>query len=585
LSNQAIASAENVSVRFGDNGPWIVREASLAIWPGEIVVIAGPSGSGKSTLCSLLAGIIPHFQSGVMEGQVKICGQDTQLVSYTELVRNVSTVFQNPETNIFALKAIDDVAFGPENIGSSVAQIQRCVTDAADWTMSWPLLPESTGEMSGGQKQRLAIASSLAIMPKLLILDEPTTDLDPVGKRQVAETLAHLRGQIDLALVVVEHDLSNVVAIADRLVLMEAGRIVIDASPRHVLENHREHLVRLGIRVPAFADIGYVLRDAGAAVPIPLTEQEMHAALQEHPLQAAEVRRHIVSKRDGSDDGSQQIGPSRALKRCTDDPVIEFRDVEFRYRSREAPTLTEIDLRVERGELVAIVGPNGSGKSTLLRLMMGFERATKGEVLVAGLTGRRLRPHRLAAKVGYGFQNPDHQLFERTVRDECAFSLRRSGLSEETVELRVQAVLTTVGLEQYADRHPATLSRGEKRRLAVATALVLSIDVLLLDEPTTGQDSRTLAGLFEIIGRLHREEHTTVLMVTHDLEIVWRYATRVIGVCDGHVLFDGAPDVMFSAENEHLLRRAQLEPPLYTTVDAAVRARDEFRRSGEVNRT
>lgn len=577
MSNEPVVRAEHVSVSFRDDGPSIVRDVSLTVDPGEIVVIAGPSGSGKSTLCSLLAGIIPHFQGASMEGRVTVCGLDTQEVRFTDLVRHVATVFQNPETNIFAVKAIDDVAFGPENIGSSSFEIEQRLSQAVDWTESWSLLNEATAELSGGQKQRLAIASSLAIMPRLLILDEPTTDLDPVGKRQVAETLANLQKHHDLALIVVEHDLSNLVAIADRLVIMDSGEVLVDAPPRQVLDVHRHDLKRLGIRVPSFVEMGWVLQDAGATSALPLSEDDMHEALRQRPALAGAVRRHIESERITSPYVRSLDAEDEQLPEGLRRPIIELNQVAFRYPGRKEHTLEDLDLIVHRGEIVAIVGPNGSGKSTLLRIMMGFERVTRGDVVVAGLSGRKLRPHRLASMVGYGFQNPDHQLFESTVHGECAFSLKRSGLSQSSIDDRVQEVLSTVGLEQYADRHPATLSRGEKRRLAVATALMHDIDLLLLDEPTTGQDRRTLAGLFEIINRLNDRDGTTVVMVTHDLDVVWKYATRVVGISEGRVLFDGSPDDVFAGESEALLRQAQLQPPLLTTIDTATFALQDVR--------
>jgi energy-coupling factor transport system ATP-binding protein len=553
-ANHGLINLDGVSVTYHEGGPPILDRVHLSIRPGELVVIAGPSGSGKSTLCSLLGGVIPHLRKATVEGRVEICGLDTKETVFPEIARIVATVFQNPETNLFALKAVDDIAFGPENLGSDNDELRDRVGQAIEWTNSWDLLTERTVELSGGQKQRLAVASSLANNPKLLILDEPTTDLDPIGKSEVVDMLVGLRSRHAMTLVVVEHDLSRLVGIADRLVVMDRGRIVLNGPPVELLEEHRDKIRRLGVRIPGFVEVWYMLKDEGVTTPLFLNDAELARALEANP----EARRAVAARFSAI---SRRVRPL-AQTIIRPEPIVELRDITFRYPGRPKPTLNQIDLRIEKGEIVGLVGPNGAGKSTLLQVLMGLRKPSSGEIFVAGHRGRRVRPHRLSDRVGYGFQNPDHQLFEQTVRDECAFTLRRRGFGEAEVESRVDQVLKIIGLDEQGDRHPATLSRGEKRRLAVATALVLNIEMLLMDEPTTGQDARTLEGLFELICSLNEEAGTTVVMVTHDMDVVWKYATRVICVKDGEVFFDGIPEVCLSPANAGALRDAQLQPPL-----------------------
>jgi len=544
--------AEGLSVRYPGQDDLILDELEATIRPGEFVVIAGPSGSGKSTFCRCILGLIPNLTKGdIVSGHIEICGQDTRHHKVHELAQMVGMVFQDPETNIFSLVVLDELAFGPENMGLDKTEIIRRIQLASDWVGVRELWTHRTDRLSGGQKQRVAIAGLLAMLPQILVLDEPTTDLDPVGKRQVIETLARLKTSLGLTIIVIEHDLSNLLQVADRLVIMgEKGRVVQQGPPGRVLADGYADLELLGMRIPTCARIGHLLSDSETAPGEgTLSDAAALALLQKHRARAPQI--------------FQELGLS-AMGRPEDDrPVIlQTQDLRFQYQ-RGQPVLDGVDLSVLQGEFVALVGPNGSGKSTLLKLLVGLLKpATKGSIQFWDHDGELVRRKELTQHVSYVFQDPNHQLFATTVWDEVAFGLVVRNEEQAVIDERVTDVLQRVNLLHYRHRHPATLSRGEKRRLAVATALCSPIELLLLDEPTTGQDRKTLEGLFDILRRLNQEQGTTVVFVTHDMLTVWQYATHIIGLKDGRRVMDGPTAEVLNTTNEDLLHELDLSLPL-----------------------
>lgn len=513
----------------------LLESVNLTIEQGELVAVVGRSGSGKSTLCNAVNGTIPRFIDAEVSGSIRLSGQETADLPFADLTQSVNTVFQNPEQNVFGLTGVDDLAFAPENIGLSRMSIADRVAQSADRISLWDLLPRPTNLLSGGQKQRLAIGSCLTLQPALLILDEPTTDLDPAGKEEVVTALHRVRHELGLTMMIVEHDLNNVVGVAERMILMDHGTIVRDASTVTMLTEHLDDLRAAGVRIPRQTD---------------------HTPPAPSPDPAATQLREIVTVRTSAPPaGHPRAGTSPGP---ADRPVLEFSHTTFSYRGRRGePILRDVSLTIGHGEWVAVLGRNGGGKSTMLRLVTGLIKPTSGSIAVDAQRIQQMRPRQLARTVGYAFQNPDNQLFASSVLQECLFSLRRSKLSEPERLDRVEDVLRSVGLYEQRERHPATLSRGEKRRLAVATTLVQDVKLLLLDEPTTGQDANTLHGLMQIMRRLN-QAGTTVMMVTHDTDVVREYCSRVICVDAGRIVLDGTPLEVFDPANEEVLRRCHL---------------------------
>ena len=398
-----------------------------------------------------------------------------------------------------------------------------------------------TFAISGGQKQRVSIASNLAMLQEMLALDDPTTDLDPVGKAEIVQTLRRLHDERGMTILVIEHDLNDLIEFANRVIVMDSGHVAYDGIPVEVLSEHYQELERLGVNLPQHVEIAHLLAQNEGSATLPMGRNEAFAVL-----------RRFVEERPGY---LSRIG-APALPAGA--PVISVRELEFAY-DPATPILRQLSFEIRQGEFVAIIGANGSGKSTLVNNLIGLLRPDKGEITINGRDTRQVRVSDLVEDIGYVFQNPDHQLFADTVEDELRFSLRTRKLPVEEVARRVTETLETVGLAALRSRHPFSLSRGQRQNLAVATALIHSPKLILLDEPTTGQDRRNLSGLLGMLAQLNRRGNTTI-MVTHDMDIVAAYATRVIVMANGQIVFDGTPEEVFYDHFE-ALAALNLRPP------------------------
>lgn len=525
----------------------------LCVHPGEFVVIAGASGCGKSTFSRTLIGLIPHLTKGTISaGSIEVCGLNTLTHQIYELTQRISVVFQDPETNIFSLNVLDELAFGTENIGLPFSDIVLRIENASDWVGIRGLWTHRTDQLSGGQKQRVAIAGALAMLPEILVLDEPTTDLDPIGKRLVIDTLKNLKEKLGLTILVIEHDLSNLMDVADRLIIMGTGcQVLCDGSPGSVLAEKFDVIQQAGIRIPTFASVGHVF------------QQHQVKKDFEFPLSSEQALHLIAQSRSELHEICAAVGVQQPVQNTLKmNPAIQVSNLSYKYRKHDRPVLEDVNLEIMPTEFVAILGPNGTGKSTLLKLIIGLLKPNNGHIRIFDRSHLPVSQKNITNHVSYVFQNPDHQLFENTVWNEVAFGLRVRKEKEEIIRERVTDVLDKVKLLNLKDRHPATLSRGEKRRLAVATTLSHPIDILLLDEPTTGQDRLTLEGLFEILNRLNKEDGTAVIFVTHDMWTVWNYATRVIGLCNGRIICDGPTAEILHPLNFEVLKRLELKLPL-----------------------
>jgi len=529
---------ESLWWRYASSNRWVLREVNLEVEEGEIVGILGPSGAGKTTLCLSLSGIIPHGIRGELRGSVKIFGVDTSSSSIKELARHLGVVFQDPDTQFVTMRVLDEVAFPLENFGIERSEMLRRVKEALEYTRMWELRDRYPFELSGGQKQRVAIASMLARRPRLLILDEPTSDLDPVGKREVFEVLARLRDEHGITMIIVEHNTEDLVKYADRLVVLKDGEVIAEGDPRSVFSK-AEQLERLGVHVPQGSKlalkISRKLGELNGYVPLTLEESAKYLSKFRSYLR--------VNRRE-----SLLVGGK---------PVIEFRDVSFVYEDGTL-AVKNVNLEVLEGDFLAIIGPNGSGKTTIAKLMTALYKPTRGVVEIFGEDSRDLSASDVALRVGYVYQNPDHQLFCNTVYEEVAFALRNMGLDEGEVRQRVEEMLGFVGLSGFEDVPPYFLSKGERQRLAIAAVLAMGPQVIIVDEPTTGQDEQQSRIIMELLARMNRAGRT-VVVITHDMKLVAEYARSVALVRDGEVLAVG-PTRKVLADLE-LMGRAGLEPP------------------------
>ncbi|MCB7136215.1 ABC transporter ATP-binding protein [Cellulosimicrobium marinum] len=534
--------------------------------PGEAVLLLGPSGCGKSTLALTTNGLVPHVVGADLDGSVVVRGRSTAEHTPPELSADVAMVFQDPDAQVVTGSVLDEVCFGPENLLLPTPEVLARAEDALRRVGLWERRADDPAVLSGGGRQRLAVACALALGSPLLVLDEPTANLDPAGTEELYAVLRDVVGRGDRAVLLVEHDLDAAVGLVDRVVVLDAaGRLVADGPVRDVLAGQADRLADLGVWLPTATLAALRLRDAGvlaADVALPLAPDDLTRLL-------ADVAPITHSSTLPPSDQHGAARPAAHVAGEPDaEPVLVVEHVTLRRgrggrRGRgTAPVLRDVSLAVRPGELVAVVGANGAGKTTLAQLAAGVLRprrgALAGRITVSGRDPARTDPRELARHVGFVFQNPEHQLVASRVDDELALGLRLRGVPEDEVTRRVEDVLHRFGLADLRDRHPFLLSGGQKRRLSVGTAIVCRPGVLVLDEPTYGQDRERAAELLDLLTALHHDG-TAVVVVSHDMQLVAEHATRVVALTDGAVVADGRPEDVLA--DEALLRAAGLRTP------------------------
>jgi energy-coupling factor transport system ATP-binding protein len=535
----AAISVEGLNFRYAGRRRPTLRDLSFDVPEGETLLVLGPSGCGKSTLALCLNGMIPHVVAGELSGGVRVHGQPVASRALAETVRQVGIVFQDPETQLCMLRVDEEIAFGLENLAMPAAEMPRRIQHALELTGLE--CPGSTRVdwLSGGNKQRLALACVLAMEPSVLIFDEPTSNLDPAGARTVFETIGRLKAARRHTIVVVEHRLDLLMHLIDRVVVLGPdGALLDDGEPHQVLERQSQALDAFGIWKPQVSELADTLRMRGLAVrPYPITLLEAQQALC-----------GVVSGAPEATAGAtDRFGPS----------AVGIRGLTAAY-GRGPAVLHDVHLEVPNGEIMALVGANGSGKSTLAHHLIATLRAPRGTVFLEDRDIRDIPDRELAQTVGYVFQNPEHQFVERTVFDELAFGPRLRDVPEPEVQAKVEAMLDDFGLLGLAAANPFTLSHGEKRRLSVATMLILNQRVLVLDEPTFGQDRRHASGLLEKFEALNADG-TTLIIITHDMRLVMEHAQRVAVLNEGRLLACTDVDDLF--DDTALLEEAHLEVP------------------------
>jgi len=582
---------------YGDSEVPALAGVDLSVRTGELVVVAGPSGSGKSTLALALAGLIPGRIGGRFRGSVTFQPDGGPAADLGELplhvaAQHVGMVFQNPEYQLIQYQVDAEVAFGPENLALDHAEVVDRVARSLELTGAGGLASAAISSLSGGQKQRVAIAAALAMQPPMLVLDEPTSDLDPVGTEEVLAVLSALREGGGCGVVVVEHKLDEVACHADRIVLVVGGRVVLDEPPGLAFlpsAPWRE----AGVRPPELALLAEALPSAlradtaasalvlasgagrcptetppfgsigGSAEPsppkaatcsVPLTVEEAAARLEDAGLLAGRLRLEPAGTR------SRPRGGQAAF---------EAREVEVAFK--EELVLRGVDLRVEEGEWVALVGANGSGKTTLGSVLMGFVEPRRGSAACFGRPVEFGRIPRQAEQVGYLFQNVDDMLFTETVAAELDFT-RKHRVAAGSGAPTPSEVAALIGLSERLGAHPYELSGGERQRLALGALLTRAPRGLILDEPTTGLDEAHSMALFELLSRVRESLGAlSCLLITHDMRLVARFASRVVALRDGRVVLDAPPCEAFAALE--LLESCGVRPPAVSRLHARIEDR------------
>jgi energy-coupling factor transporter ATP-binding protein EcfA2 len=553
----------------------VLKGVDLRVQKGEFLALMGPTGVGKTTLCLTLNGILPHLLGGIFKGKAVVAGMDTRDHGPGQMSRQVGLVFQDPESQLFNMTVEDEVAFGLESLGLSPLEMEERIAWALEVVRLTGLRKRHPLQLSGGQKKRLAIATVLAMRPQVLVLDEPVTGLDPLGRHEVLSVVEQLKREREATIVMVEQDAEVVMAWADRVVIMEQGRLVLEGTPRQVF-SQAEALHDWGLAVPQMSELAYLFDRRQGTFFHFITEDEACSALtgelpetgflEPLPPKCAQSptsstpREALFSEKPGFSPLFQT--PVEHL------PAVKVEDLSYRYD--DAPwSLEGVDLSIKAGDFLAIVGQNGSGKTTLVKHFNGLLRPTRGRVLVLGQGTAGQSVGQLARKVGYLFQNPDHQIFAPTVREEVAFGPRNLGFSEREVAARTTEALALFELGDKADTPPAVLGYGLRRQVTLAAVWAMRPQILVLDEPTAGLDWRSSRALMEEVDTLNRKGHT-IILVTHDMKLVAEFARRVLVLDEGRTLAYEPTRQLF--QQEAILRQASLSPPPITALARRMRA-------------
>ncbi len=534
-------SVEGVTFTYHGADRRALRGVSFAQAAGEMIGVMGASGAGKSTLAKCLNRIVPEFEDGDFHGAISIAGEPLAHLRVCDVAPKVGMVFQDFESQLFSTNVAHEVAFAMEQVGMDRAEMDRRIMPALEAVGLRGFEHRDPMSLSGGEKQRLAIASVLALRPSVIVLDEPTTDLDPEGRAEVFELIAKLRAQ-GLSLIVIEHE-SEELRAADRIIVLREGEIAADGPPAEVFA--RTELLRdCGVRPPG---LGHALEMLGIEAQAKSVAQAFEEIIRAYPRLAKTLIENTVESRPQT---PAAAGPA----------FIGIENVSFSYAGGPR-VLDSIDLKVEAGEFLAIVGQNGSGKTTLAKHIVGLLHPASGCVTIDGKDRAQMRPAETAREAAYVFQNPDHQIFAATVEDEVAFGPRNFGLADDEIRRRCDEALEAVGLQNERQSDPFLLSKGERQRLAVASVLVLRPRMLILDEPTTGLDHREQLRMMALVRDLNRAG-IAIVIITHTPWLVAEYARRVVLMRKGAKIFDGGVREFFM--QDELLRSSSFRAPEIT---------------------
>jgi len=519
-------SIKSLSFAYHNAKKQSIKDINGEIRDGEFLVIMGHGGAGKSTLCCAMNGIIPRFYHGDYSGNVFIAGKEATQYNPSDMARNVGLVLQDFEAQLFSTNVELEIAFGLENIGLPSFEINRRIDRYIDFIGLHGMRKADISTLSGGQKQRLAIGSVLAMEPYVVVMDEPTTDLDPLGRHDVL-SLAGLLREGRRTLVMVDNEPDTAVY-ADQLWLMKDGEIVAQGAPDRYLADE-ELLVSCGVMPLQIISLFRRMNWQGK----PLTVEAAMELINKNNL--VQKREQIVWKDNKIFGGN--------------DFFIEAKGLTHRYPGASCDALKDVSFGIRRGEFVAILGQNGSGKTTVAKHINRLLKPTSGELLVNGKKTTTYKQNELARLVGYVFQNPDNQIFASTVKEEVGFGLKVLGEHTKTIEKNVAEALYVTGLEGYENRSPFVLSKGERQRVAVASVLSVKPEVIILDEPTTGLDYQHQRDSLEMLKRLNKMGHTVVI-ITHSMWIAEEYADRCILMKDGEIINDGQTRTVFADEDK-----------------------------------
>lgn len=537
---------DQLSVSYPFQQKNVLKGVNIQIKKGEKVLILGSSGGGKSTLALTLNGIIPRSIEAEMSGTVMVGGNDPTKLSCREISERVGILFQDPETQFCMLTVEDEVLFGLENLCLPKEEMEIRLEKSLDLVGLKSWRKAQINELSGGMKQKLGLACLLAMDPEVFILDEPTANLDPASTEEIFQLFIELSQKLNKTLLFIEHKLDHLLPYLERVIVLgKEGNVIADGAPRDVFNNQYVEIKEQGIWLPQICKYAKELERQGVVWnPYPLTEKEWKENIETQQLnvQAPEVKR------------SNQ----KSYRTPKDEiPLLQLKKVSFSYQHHHV--LKNINFSLSSGDFVALLGPNGAGKSTLSKLLINLVKPEKGEIYFKSTPFSQLKATEIFQNVGFVFQNPEHQFICDTVELELAYGLKILGWSQEQWQSRVEELLEEFHLLEQRHHNPFSLSQGQKRRLSVATMLTNDQQLLILDEPTFGQDFVNTNVMMNLLHELN-QSGKTILMITHDMELVSEYANKVILLNEKEIAFQG--DVTSFFEEKELLNKASMKVPI-----------------------
>ncbi|MYV17383.1 ABC transporter ATP-binding protein [Furfurilactobacillus milii] len=533
---EPIISFKDFGFQYDSQSEPTLKHINLDIFPGEKVLLAGPSGSGKSTLGRCINGLIPQSYPGEITGSATVAGHDIKDSSIFELSFSVGTVLQDPDSQFVGLSVKEDIAFSLENDERSQTEMRAATKKWAERLDLKPLLDHSPQGISGGQKQRVAMAGVLIDESNILLFDEPLASLDPASGKASIELIDHLARQQNLTVVIIEHRLEDVLQRPiDRLVVLKDGEIVGNDKPSAILKDSL--MQQLGLREPLYLSAlqlaGVKLADCDNIDSVEtVAGDNIESALQRWTA-----------------------GVSLQEPLLPTEPLLTLNNLNFSY-NRNQPIIHGLNLTINRGDMLSLVGRNGTGKSTLSNLITGFLKLDGGEMKLNGQDLTQLSVKERADHIGYILQDPNQMISKAMIFDEVAAGLRLRGLTDDEVERRVNDTLKVCGLYEFRHWPISALSFGQKKRVTIAAILVLNPEMIILDEPTAGQDLRHYTEMMNFLETLNREHQVTIMLITHDMHLMLEYTQRAVVLADGGVLMDARPaDVL---TNEAVIEKAAL---------------------------
>ena len=546
----AIVEFKNFSFTYLGSKEPALKNVNLEIEKGEVVGLIGPTGSGKTTLLMALNGLVPKVFVGFQKGDVIVNGLNTRDYSVSELAQYVGIVLQNPATQLFALRVWDDVAFGPSNLGLSEREIYERVEYALEATRLKGFEHRDPNTLSGGEQQSLAIAGILAMRPKVLALDEPIAMLDPIGKQRVLSVIREIKEKFGTTTIISEAgaDIEALSEFVDRMVLINHGEIILDGDPEEVLQSNI--FEKIGIERPQVTELFLKMRRIYPDVPIPASLNDAIEIIRKICRgKKLRIRRKVLKE-------SEIVNIKK--------PVIKVKNVHYVYPPN-IHALRGVSLEIYEGEIVAIIGQNGSGKTTLALNLVGLLKPTNpdAQIIVDGIDVIKSPLREIITHINYVFQNPDNQLFTRTIYEELSFGPSQLELPQEVIEQRINEVARLLDIKEHLSEYIARIPYNLKSIVSIASVLTLKPRILIIDEPTTGLDIATIRKIMNVLIRMvNSQELKALIIITHDMDTVANYCTRVIAINKGKVLLDGPTREVF--RKAETLQQASLSPPQIT---------------------